>query len=133
MKLPFLRLFDNSLSKYFTVKIISCMQWLLWVIYQNYKSGTSFCCTFSAWFSYKNVFYLILHLLTKFHCHTFFPSQAIKQNVTEFLLRQLMTSWTLRFIFNHLLKQWPTGRKRGEERNTKNWISQEQKELFRWK
>ena len=35
MKLPFLRLFDNHLSKYLAFKIISCMQWLFWAIYQN--------------------------------------------------------------------------------------------------
>ena len=33
--------------------------------------------------------------------------------VIEFLLRQLMASSTLRFIFDHSLKQWPTGRKKG--------------------
>ena len=31
-----------------------------------------------------------------------------------------MTSLTLRFIFDHPLKQWPTGRKRAKDRNTKN-------------
>ena len=30
------------------------------------------------------------------------------------------------------LKQWLTGRKRGEDLNTKIWISREWKELFRW-
>ena len=52
--------------------------------------------------------------------------------VTEFLFRQLMMSWTLRFIFEHPPKQWPAGRKRGKERNAKIWISRERKELFRW-
>ena len=33
--------------------------------------------------------------------------------VIDFLFRQLMISRTLRFIFDHRLKQWPTGRKRG--------------------
>ena len=33
--------------------------------------------------------------------------------VIEFLFRQLMTSWTLRFIFDHPPKQWPTGKKEG--------------------
>ena len=37
MKLHFLRLFDNFISKYLTFKIISCMQRLFWVIYQTYK------------------------------------------------------------------------------------------------
>ena len=40
--------------------------------------------------------------------------------VIKFLLRQFMTSWTiLRFIFDHPLKQWPTGRKKGKDRNKK--------------
>ena len=39
--------------------------------------------------------------------------------VTEFLFRQLITSKTLRFILDHPLKQWPTGKKRGEDGNTK--------------
>ena len=30
------------------------------------------------------------------------------------------------------LKQWVTGRKRGEDGNTKIGISRERKELFRW-
>ena len=109
------------------------MKWLFGLFTKIIKrSGTSFCCTFSAWLSYKNVLYLILHLWTKFQFHIFFPSQDIKQNVLEFLFRQLMTSWTLRFIFNHPLKQWPIGRKRGKARNKKIWISQEQKEHFGW-
>ena len=32
-------------------------------------------------FSSKSIFYLILHLWTRFQCHTFIPSQDIKQNV----------------------------------------------------
>ena len=43
-----------------------------------------------------------------------------------------MMSSNLRFISIHPLKQFLTGRKRGEDRNTKIWISQEQKELFWW-
>ena len=35
IKLSFLKLFDNSLSKYLICKRIPCMQWLFWVIYQN--------------------------------------------------------------------------------------------------
>ena len=80
------------------------------------RSGTSFCCTFSAWFFYKNVHYLILHLWTKFQCHTIFPSQDIKQNVLVSSFRQLMMSWTFRFIFDHPLKQWPTVRKIGKDK-----------------
>ena len=49
---------------------------------------------------HENDPYLILYQRTKFQCHTFFPSQDIKQN---------------------------------EDRNIKNWISRERKELFIWK
>ena len=52
--------------------------------------GTSFRWTFSAWFFYKNVPYLILYQWPKFQCHTFFPSQDIKQNV---LLSSYLNSW----------------------------------------
>ena len=41
-------------------------------------------------FFHKNVPYLILYRLTKFKCHTFFPSQDIKQNV---LLSSYLGSW----------------------------------------
>ena len=40
--------------------------------------------------------------------------------VIKFLFKQLMMSQTLRFIFHQPLKQWLTGRKRGEDGNTKN-------------
>ena len=39
--------------------------------------------------------------------------------VIKFLFRQLMTPSTLRFNFDHPVKQWPTGRKRREDGNTK--------------
>ena len=94
--LPLLRLFDNLLSKYLTFKIISCMQWLLWVIYQNYKEvWTSFCYRFSAWFFF--VLHLILHLWTRFQCHTFFPSQDIKQNV---FLSSYLNNWWLHELWD---------------------------------
>ena len=51
--------------------------------------------------------------------------------VFKFLFRQLMKSWTSKYVFDQALKQWLTGRKRGEDGNTKNWISWERKELFR--
>ena len=123
MELIFSRLFDNLLSKYLILK-----EFLAWNgyfgLFNTIKkgSGTSLRCIFSAWFSNKNVPYLIFYQWTKFQCHTFFPSQDIKQNV---LL-------TLRIIFDQPLKQWLTGRKKREDGNTKIWISQEWKELFRW-
>ena len=42
-----------------------------------------------------------------------------------------MTSYTLRFILDQPLKEWLTGKKIGEDGNTKIWISGERKELFR--
>ena len=91
-------------------------------------SGTSFWCTFSAWFFHKNVFYLILYQRAKFQCHTSFPSQDIKQNV---LLSSYDDVTNYKIYVGSTLKQWLTGRKRGGDRNTKIWISQEGKELFR--
>ena len=38
----------------------------------------------------------------------------------------------VRFFLNQPLKQWLTGKKRGEDEYTKVWISGEQKELFKW-
>ena len=112
--------------------------WLYTKVKKGYRA--SFWCTFSAWFFHKNVFYLILYQWTKFQCHTFFSSEDIKQNV---LLSFSLDSWwrhklylqrfiSIRFIFKQPLTQWLTRRKRGEDRNTKIWISREQKELFRW-
>ena len=96
-------------------------------------SGTRFRCTFSAWFFHKDVPYSILYLWTKFQCHTFSPSEDIKHTV---LLSSYLDKWwhykLLRFIFNHPLKQWPRGRKSGEDGNTKIRISREQKELYQW-
>ena len=132
IKLNFLRLSDNLLSKYFIFKRISCIQWLFWLFTKIKKgSRTSLWCTFSAWLFYKNVPYLTLYQWTKFQYHTFFPSQDIKQNeLLSSYNRQLMTSWTLRFIFDQPLKQWLTGGKRGEDGNTNIWISRERKELL---
>ena len=42
-----------------------------------------------------------------------------------------MTSKALRFMFDHPVKQLPTGRKSGEDGNTKILISRERKEIFR--
>ena len=39
--------------------------------------------------------------------------------VSEFLFRQSMTSEILRFFLEQPLKQWLTGKKRGEDQNTK--------------
>ena len=39
--------------------------------------------------------------------------------VIKSLFRQVMTSRTLRFFLNQPLKQWLTGKKRGEDENTK--------------
>ena len=96
-------------------------------------TGTSFWCTFSTRIFHKNVPYLTLYLWTKFQCHTFFSfSKCHTKYVIKFLFRQLMMWQTIRFIFYHFLKQWPTWRKRGEDGNTEIWISWEQKEFFRW-
>ena len=82
-------------------------------------SGSSIWFPFSAWFIHKNVPYLIL-------------SRYQTKCVIKLLFRQLMRLQTLRFLLDQPLKQWLTGKKRGESQNTKIWVSQEPKELFRW-
>ena len=39
--------------------------------------------------------------------------------VIKFLFREFMISYALRFFLDQPLKQWLTGRKRGEDKNTK--------------
>ena len=88
-------------------------------------------------------------LLTKACVHYFFiftpnsPSKTMKNvfyftyralfvlKMIKFLWFSLLFHKTLRSNFDHPLKQWTTGKKRGEDRNTKIWISWEQKKLFR--
>ena len=134
MKLPFLRLFDNPLSKLLTLKIISCMQWLFWVIYQKYKEVENWlllyihCMIFLLKRSLSDTPYMDKVSMSYLFSFSTYQTKC----VIKLLFRQLMTSWTLRFFFDHPLKQWPTGRKRGKDRNTKNQISREWKEFFRW-
>ena len=131
IKLTFLRLLENPLLKYLIFKkIFACYECFGLFIKIKKEYGTSFWCTFSAWF-FKKKCSLFNTLSMDKVCHTFFPSDDIKQN----LLLSYFDNWwhhkLLRFIFDHLLKQWPTERKTGEG-NTKIWISREWKELFRW-
>ena len=84
-------------------------------------SGTSFWCTFSAWFFHKSIPYLILYQWTKFHCHTLFFSQDIKGNV---LLSSYLDSWWrqkfLEFSWIHLWSNGWWGKKRGKTKIQKS-------------
>ena len=88
--------------------------------------GTSFWCTFSAWFVHKSI--TIDKVSISFLC---FFSRYQRKCVTKFLFKQLMTSKTLKFVFSHPIKQWVT-RKKGKDGNAIIWISPEWQELFRW-
>ena len=132
MELTFLRLFDNPLWKYLLKESPACNGFFGLFTKVKKRSGNSLWYTFSTWFSNKNVPYLILYQWTKFQCHIFFLLKIPNKMCIKFLLRQLMASQTLRFIFNQSLKQWLTGRKKVEDGNTKFWISRERTELFRW-
>ena len=95
-------------------------------------SGTNLWCTFSAWFFDKNVPYIILYQWTKFQSHTLFPSQDIKQNV---LLSSYLDSWLshkFKIFLGSTAKAMADREKIREDKNTKIWISQKRKELFRW-
>ena len=91
--------------------------------------GTSFWCTFSAWFFHKNVIYLILYQWPKFQHHTFFPFQDIKQNG---LLSSYLGIINFEIYLRSSSQEWLTERKKGECGNTKIWISWEGKGLVRW-
>ena len=95
IKLNFLRLFDNPLSKSLISQTICFLQWLFWFIYQNEEgvSCTGIQCIISAWFFHKNVPYLILFHLTKFQCHIFSFWRYQTKCAIKFLFRQLLTSY----------------------------------------
>ena len=114
-KVIFLRIYENHLWKYLTFKRIFCMRWLFWVISLNRKeSGTGFWWKFSAWIFRKNALYLILYQWTKFQYHNFLSFLRYQTKcVIKFLFRQLMTSYTLRFILDQALKQRLTEKNRG--------------------
>ena len=95
------------------------MYLLFWASIKIKKGpGTSFWFKFSTYFFWKYVPYLVSYQSTKFQYHTYFPSQVIKQY--EFLnfcvCSQVITSQTLRFIFDYFLEQWlRSGKKRKRE------------------
>ena len=112
------------------------------------ESRASFWCTFSAWFFYQTVPYLILKRQS-FNVTLFdygwalrfmsislvdfclfmkwLFSQDIKQNV---LLSFYLDRW--HHFSRKQPKQWLTRRKTREDENILIWISRERKELFRW-
>ena len=96
------------------------------------RSETSFWRTFSARLIHKNDLYLILHPWKVSVPYLFSFSRYETKCFIEFLFKQLMMPQTLKFIFDHPLNQWMTGRKRRKNGNTKIWISRERKELLRW-
>ena len=79
---------------------------------------------FLTWYSYNG---------ENFNVTTYFFLKTSNKCV---ILSSYLYSWLhhklLRFFLDQLQKQWLTGRKRGEDENTKTWISRERKELFRW-
>ena len=77
------------------------------------ESGTSFWCTFSAWFFHKNVPSVIS--MNKVSMSYILSFSRHEKMCHKFLLRQLMTSQTLRFILDQTRKQWLTGKKRGRQ------------------
>ena len=94
-------------------------------------SGASFWSIFIEWFFHKSVSYLILYEWTKFQCHTLFVSQDIKQVV---LLSSYLVDGVINFkiFLGSISKAMVDREKRGEDENTKIWISRERKKLFRW-
>ena len=96
------------------------------------EPGANFWWTFSAWFFYENVPYLILYQWTKFQCHNLFLSQDIKQNVSLSSYSDICDVIDFKIFLESTSKAKVDRERRGEDRNTKIWISWERKELFRW-
>ena len=101
-------------------------------LFTKVKKGSEMVSIFCMIFQWKCSLFNILSLDKVSISYLFSFLRNETKWLIKFLIRQLMTSKTLRFIFHQPLKQWLTGRKRGEDGNTKIWISQERKELFRW-
>ena len=85
-------------------------------LFTKIKKGSkiSLWSTFSAWLFHKNILFLILYQLTKFLCHTFFPSQDIKQNE----LSSYLGNWWYHKLQN-LSSVILSGRQGKNERKTK--------------
>ena len=98
------------------------MQWLFWVIYQNKKRVCDYLVHTFCMIFHKNVPYSIQLMAKVSILYLFFFSfsRYLAKCVMKFLFRQLITLQTLRFIVDQALKQWLTGRKNGEEGNTKS-------------
>ena len=80
-------------------------------------SGASFWCTFSAWFFHKNVPYFNSLWMDKvLMSHLISFSRYQTKCVINFLIRQLMTSLTLRFFLGQPPKQWLTEINRGRRK-----------------
>ena len=92
--LTFLMVFNNLLSKYLASKIISCIQWLLCVVFQNKKGVWNqllmhiFCMIFPWKCSFFNT--LLMNKVSMLYLSYFSRHQT--KCVIKFLLRQVMTS-----------------------------------------
>ena len=115
--------------RYFNVSIFSLLFHTLQVQNDNWNWNNSWCyelacinlqmwfcfsCTFFAWFPHESVPYLMLYQLSIVYLFSLSTYQT--KYVITFLFRQLMTSKTLRFIFDHPLKQGPTVKKKKKKK-----------------
>ena len=128
MKVYFSRIFDNPLKD-----ILPLKKFLVWIGFFGLLirgSRTSFQCVYSAYF------FIIKKFLMQYSISwpSFNTRLWLFPNISNFnfelLFRHIMISWTLTFIFNQLLLQWPAGKWREENGNKNSVISREQKELF---
>ena len=107
-------------------------------LFTKFKKGRGI----SFWYIYftcvfhKNAPYLILYQMTKLQCNIFW--QDIKKMICiKFLFTQLMTSYTLRFIFSYPLSNWTREGNEGKSKiqkfayleNEKNFLD-EVKSIF---
>ena len=109
---------DNPYFKisYFQAKFFACNS--CFGLFNKIKNGLgkSVWCAFSKWFFCKDVPYLILRQLTKFHCHSVFPFQDIKQNV---LLSFYLDNWWRHKLIRSSVKEMADSEKMKGDRNIK--------------
>ena len=132
--LIFLKVFDNPLSKYLILEIISCMQCLFCVIYNNKKrSGTSFGTDFLYDFSIKIFLISCCVNCQSFNVIPFFRPKISMKCVIKFLFRQLMMPWTFKIYLGSSPKAMTDREKKRGRWKYKNLNILQTKELFRWK
>ena len=117
--LTFEKVFDNPLSKYLILEIISCMQWLFWVVYDNKKGIWDqllmqiSCMIFPLKYFLFNALSIIKDSMP--YLFSFLRYQI--KCVIKFLFRQLMVLSTFEIYLGSSSRAMADREKKGEDGN----------------